>query len=101
MRKIPGDNKWRTCHGGNAMKAFVLLFAVTVMSSVVAVGFGEFIFTNRQLPENDARFVLCTDAPGTSSVSGSGFHVQLSGGPIGTPVDEFKRLAMTDFRVGI
>jgi hypothetical protein len=80
------------------MKAAVVLFAALVFA-FVALGQGQFFFDNRILPEVDARFVLCTDPPGTSSV-GFDYQVQLFGGPPGTPLDQLKPLAppSTTFR---
>lgn len=48
----------------------------------VACGQGWFELNNRVGTEIDARFVLPTDAPGTSSV-GTNFQIQLFGGPEG------------------
>jgi hypothetical protein len=48
-----------------------------------------FWFENRALPDFNARFVLCTDPPGTSSVTGPDYHVQLLAGPTGAPLNKF------------
>ena len=67
--------------------AVVMLF---VASSAGVLGQGQFGFNNRvpsNNPEIDARFVLPTDLPGTSTV-GTGFQVQLFAGPDGTPLNE-------------
>jgi hypothetical protein len=58
---------------------------------LLAVGQGEFVFNNR-FTDMDARFVLCTDPPGRSSV-GQDFQVQLLGGPEGTDVSQLQPLA--------
>ena len=49
------------------------------------------MFNNRVGHEVDARFVLSSDPPGTSSV-GTDFHVQLFGGPEGTPLNQLTPL---------
>jgi hypothetical protein len=56
-----------------------------------ARGKGQFYFNNRVGTEVNARFVLPTDPPGTSSL-GEGFQVQLLGGPEGTPAQQLKPL---------
>lgn len=63
------------------------LIAAMLMTLSSANGQGIFVFNNRVATEVNARFVLSTDAPGTSSV-GEGFQVQLFGGPEGTPVQQ-------------
>lgn len=68
------------------MKTPALVTAM-LMALSSANGQGIFIFNNRVGPDVNARFVLSTDAPGTSSV-GEGFQVQLFGGPEGTPVQQ-------------
>lgn len=68
------------------MKSTGLLLVVLSLASVAAQGQGRFIFNNRALDVN-ARFVLATDPPGTSSV-GTNFRVDLFGGPEGTPVNQ-------------
>ena len=76
---------WRLMRRRSA--AVVMLFAA---SSAGVLGQGQFTFVNRvgsNPPEIDARFVLPTDPPGTSTV-GTGFQVQLFGGPEGTPLNE-------------
>lgn len=59
--------------------------------SVIAQGQGQFVFNNRIGTEVNARFVLPTDPPGTSSV-GTNFQVHLFGGPEGTPFEQLQPL---------
>lgn len=59
------------------------------LSLISTYGQGYFNFNNRAVPAVDARFVLSTDSPGTSSV-GTDFQVQLFAGPIGTPLDQLQ-----------
>src|SRR5215831_8072836 len=67
---------------------FSTLSLVGITFSVIAAyGQGQFVFNNRVVPDVNARFVLATDPPGTSSV-GTNFQVQLFAGPIGTPLEQ-------------
>ena len=69
----------------SAMKGYRLLFPAIFLASFAASGQGTFYFSNRDLSSGvNARFVLPTDTPGTSSV-GLNFAAQVFGGPDGTP----------------
>ena len=68
------------------MKAVVLALAVIASASVAALGQGQFVFNNRVPPDINARFVLWTDPPGTSSV-GTDYSVQLFNADTHTPLD--------------
>jgi hypothetical protein len=83
------------------MKAVAVLFATMLVVAVEAWGQGTFVFNNRIGSRIDARFVLCTDPPGISSVT-TNFQVQLFGGLEGTPVDQLQPLDPrgTTFRTG-
>ena len=64
------------------MKKLILIAAAWLVA-VGAFAQGQFLFTNRDAASGvDARFVLSTDAAGTSSV-GAGYTVTLFGGPAG------------------
>jgi hypothetical protein len=66
------------------MNALGLSVVATLFTSAAVLGQGEFIFNNRAGHfDVNARFVLATDPPGTSSV-GTNFRVDLFGGPEGT-----------------
>jgi hypothetical protein len=77
----------------------VLLYLAT---TAVALGQGQFVVNNRIPPHTDARFVLCTDPPGTSSVRGSDFHVDIYSAPPGTALEPWNATAFatTSFRTG-
>ncbi|MFO1497871.1 MAG: hypothetical protein U1G07_05665 [Verrucomicrobiota bacterium] len=63
-----------------------LLWSVALLMSVkAACAQGTFMFYNRVQGLVDARFVLPTDPPGSSSV-GPSFQIQLFGGTPGTPI---------------
>jgi hypothetical protein len=64
------------------MKKLIIALAA-LMVSIAAYGQGQFVFNNRIGTEVNARFVLATDAAGSSSVGGADWSVQLSGGPVG------------------
>jgi len=64
------------------MKKLIIAVAA-LMVSVGAYGQGQFFFSNKDVASGvDARFVLPTDAAGTSSV-GTDYTVTLTGGPKG------------------
>src|SRR5690242_5158631 len=81
------------------MRSRILLVAAILFSCISAYGQGQFYFNNRVIRIVDARFVLATDPPGTSSV-GTNFQVQLFAGPIGAPLDQLQPTepASTGFR---
>jgi hypothetical protein len=85
------------------MKVVVILVAALLLAPVTATGQGQFVFDNRALPDVNARFVLCTDPPGTSSVSGDQYHVQLLVGPYEVGFDPSQAIAswMVSFRTGL
>jgi len=62
-------------------KLIITLAALTV--SIAAYGQGQFNFNNRIPPGIDARFVLSSDAAGTSSIGTPDWSIQLLGGPVG------------------
>jgi len=81
------------------MKKLIIAVAA-LMVSVGAYGQGQFFFSNRDTANGvNARFVLPTDAAGTSSV-GAGYTVTLTGGAAGAPVGSLVALSpgTTDFR---
>ncbi len=82
------------------MKCAWLFLLATLFASIVALGQGQFLFNNRVPPQIDARFVLSTDPPGTSSVAGFDYHVQLLSGPAGIGAANLYPVALTDFRTG-
>jgi hypothetical protein len=70
------------------MRAVAVLFVTSWFTTIAVVGQGFFEFNNRFTSYGiNARFVLNTDPPGTSSV-GTNFQAQLFAAPAGTPVDE-------------
>ena len=73
------------------MKTASSLLAAIVIAAPMAWAQGQFVFSNRIGAEVNARFVLATDPPGTSSV-GPGFRVELFGGPAGTPIEQLQPL---------
>lgn len=61
----------------------LILIAAAWMVAVGAFAQGQFLFTNRDAASGvDARFMLPSDAAGTSSV-GAGYNITLFGGPAG------------------
>lgn len=81
------------------MKKLTIAVAA-LMVSVAAYGQGQFTLNNRNVAAGvDARFVLSSDAAGTSSV-GTDYTVNLLGGPQGTAVGQLVALspASTTFR---
>jgi hypothetical protein len=74
--------------------------AFLVTMSLSAYGQGQFAFNNRAAPDVDARVVLSTDLPGTSSAAGSAYSWQLEGGPEGVTLENATILATGVFRTG-
>lgn len=70
------------------MKVVAVMCAATLLASIAAQAQGYFVFINRAGSEIDARFVLSTDPPGTSSVGSENFQVELLAGPQGAPLSE-------------
>jgi len=65
------------------------------MSAYAALGQGQFVFNNRVPPDINARFMLCTDTLGTSSIGSDGpYTIQLFNADNGAPLDP----ASTGFR---
>ncbi|MHC1765913.1 MAG: PEP-CTERM sorting domain-containing protein [Verrucomicrobiia bacterium] len=81
------------------MTVVVVSVVLSVLTSLSALGQAQFVFNNRVGADVDARFVLETDPPGTSSV-GLDFQVRLFGGPAGTPASQLLPLTppSTTFR---
>lgn len=81
------------------MKRPGLMLALLLISNA-AHGQGQFVFNNRIGTEVNARFVLPTDALGTSSVGSPDWLVELLGGPAGNPLTEVVALSPqhTSFR---
>ncbi len=73
---------------------------VLLATATLAHGQGQFVFNNRIGAEVNARFVLPSDATGTSSIGTPDYYVQLFGGPIGTPESQLLPLdpSSTTFR---
>src|SRR5687767_13174769 len=69
------------------MKVVAVMFTAMLMASVEAGGQSFFVFMNKSGFVVDAPFVLCTDPPGTSSVS-AGYQVQLFGGNPGATLEQ-------------
>jgi hypothetical protein len=84
------------------LSAAATVFLLLMFMPVAARAQGQFVFNNRLPPEIDARFVLCTDPPGTSSLQGSEYHVQVLAGRDDVGFDPSKALVsvITDFRTG-
>lgn len=81
------------------MKKLIIAVAA-LMVSIAAYGQGQFVFNNRVPPDIDAKINLSTDTGTTSSLAGTGYTVQLLGGPSGTAVASLTAFATTDFRSG-
>jgi len=81
------------------MKKLMIALAA-LMVSIAAYGQGQFSFNNRVGTEVNARFVLPSDAAGSSSIGSPDWTVQLLGGPAGTAVGSLVPLdpASTTFR---
>src|SRR4051794_29036866 len=54
----------------------IYCFVALIAFSTAALGQGQFVFNNRVPPDVNARFQLCTDAPGVSSIAGDAYTVQ-------------------------
>jgi hypothetical protein len=59
--------------------------ALTVTVQLLTLGQGTLFFSNRIGTEVNARFILCTDPPGTSSIGGQDWSVLFFGGPTDIP----------------
>src|SRR5713226_1241525 len=81
----------------------IVILTLIGLSEIVARAQGQFIFNNYVPPDINARFILGpnVDPPdGSSSSIGPGWHIDLLGGPKGTPFPQLVPLqpSSTDFR---